>query len=272
MTDPYVYHNSNVLINKLDIKDADQLNQVECDLSLVRIQELQFIPRQGTYDFDNLCEYHHHIFQDIYEWAGNPRVMNIEKAEPLLGGLSIEYGKHEKVVDEAKSVLANMKESIYDRLSDRTRAECIASDMASLWKVHPFREGNTRTIVNFMCDYVQSLGIAIDRTLFSGNTKYLSQALVAASCEFSPDYVRQLLVKNLDPGLEEDTRIAIDQIISNPHRSQSNHLEDMVSEALRRGKVSELTNQQEKFLKNLSHNDSTSIEADKQVKLAEPEL
>ena len=43
------------------------------------------------FDFSALCDMHRYIFQDIYEWVGEIRVINIEKSEPASGGISIEY-------------------------------------------------------------------------------------------------------------------------------------------------------------------------------------
>lgn len=57
--------------------------------------------------------------------------------------------------------------------------------MADLWKVHPFREGNTRTTVTFCCDFAESRGFGIDRKLFKNNSAFLRTALVVASAKFS---------------------------------------------------------------------------------------
>ena len=51
--------------------------------------------------------------------------------------------------------------------------------LARLWKIHPFREGNTRITVTFMCQYAEELGFCIDRKLFEDNSRYLRTALVA---------------------------------------------------------------------------------------------
>jgi len=53
-----------------------------------------------------------------------------------------------------------------------------------IWKVHIFREGNTRTIVTFICQYTESKGFALDTELFEQNSAYVRSALVAASAVF----------------------------------------------------------------------------------------
>ncbi|WP_459928776.1 Fic family protein [Desulfosporosinus burensis] len=51
-----------------------------------------------------------------------------------------------------------MKEVNWRRFSLNEKAEALSKYMAELWKVHIFREGNTRTIVTFVCQYTESIG------------------------------------------------------------------------------------------------------------------
>jgi cell filamentation protein len=78
--------------------------------------------------------------------------------------------------------------------------------MADLWRVHPFREGNTRTTITFVCQYAESRGIQIDRQLFENNAAYTRNALVAASAVFAdgdfrkPEYLYRIVRDALDRG------------------------------------------------------------------------
>ncbi|WP_201772408.1 Fic/DOC family protein [Neorhizobium vignae] len=76
--DPYVYAGTGVLRNKLDIQDANELDRVERQLAWSRIQE--GIP-QGDFDLKHLKAIHRHLFQDLYEWAGQVRLVEISKGE-----------------------------------------------------------------------------------------------------------------------------------------------------------------------------------------------
>ena len=91
MRDPYLYPDSEVLRNLADIHDVNMLKNMEADYSSLRLSEIVVDDLESKYDFSALCDMHHYIFQDIYEWAGKPRVINIEKAEIVLGEISIEY-------------------------------------------------------------------------------------------------------------------------------------------------------------------------------------
>ena len=59
------------------------------------------------------------------------------------------------------------------------------ASLAELWKVHPFREGNTRTTVTFCCQFIDEQGVLINRKLFEDNASYVRTALVAYNAFFS---------------------------------------------------------------------------------------
>jgi cell filamentation protein len=77
--DPYVYPETNVLRNLRDIPDADQLSKFEAIATTRRTVELEHEPIPGRFDARHLQAIHHHIFQDVYEWAGDFRTVNISK-------------------------------------------------------------------------------------------------------------------------------------------------------------------------------------------------
>jgi len=56
--------------------------------------------------------------------------------------------------------------------------------LTAIWKIHPFREGNTRTTICFFCDFAESKGFPLNRELFKDNSLYFRRALVAASAIF----------------------------------------------------------------------------------------
>ena len=75
----YCYPNSNVLINKLGIKDKNKLSIIERRLTMLRLFELLKNPIQGKFDLEHLQSIHSYIFQDIYEWSGKIRTVDIAK-------------------------------------------------------------------------------------------------------------------------------------------------------------------------------------------------
>ena len=91
MKDPYLYPNRETLINLFNETDEDVFNSIEADYTSMRIKELLDNPFVSEFDFQCLCNMHKYIFQDIYEWAGKIRIINIEKSEEALSGMSVEY-------------------------------------------------------------------------------------------------------------------------------------------------------------------------------------
>lgn len=108
MFDPYVYPGTDILKNTLDIQDRQTLDDAEANYVSLRLRELAEKPLEGDYDISHLAEMHKYIFQDIYEWAGKIRIINMEKEEPALGGLSIEYSDKTKIQEELSETLKKM--------------------------------------------------------------------------------------------------------------------------------------------------------------------
>ena len=76
MADPYLYEGSTVLRNKLDILDEKTLDLVEAEQSRAKMMVLY---KRGFQNFSpaGLCEIHKFLFDGVYSWAGQYRIINI---------------------------------------------------------------------------------------------------------------------------------------------------------------------------------------------------
>jgi cell filamentation protein len=132
----YTYHNSCVLINKLDIRDFDISLEKEYRFSAERILELNIKPI-FVHSMKDIKLIHFFIFQDMYTWAGEYRTVNITKSgNAFMARQSFSSG--EEYIDALLSVYhktANSKETIAYQLA--TLLDCLNH-------MHPFREGNGR--------------------------------------------------------------------------------------------------------------------------------
>ena len=79
--DPYLDLATGVLRNRLGITDPGELAQAEAELTALRLIELRQAPLPGRYDLDHLQDFHHHIFSDLYDWAGQLRTVSIGKGQ-----------------------------------------------------------------------------------------------------------------------------------------------------------------------------------------------
>ena len=75
--DPDCYPGTSVLINHLNLRDDVALSEAEIVLTLAAAETLDFQP--PPYDFTYLKTLHHHLFVDIYPWAGEVRSTDISK-------------------------------------------------------------------------------------------------------------------------------------------------------------------------------------------------
>ena len=71
--DFYCYPGTSVLMNRLNIRDYNTLQEAEHKISYVNIAELQKNPFKGVFDLKYLQKIHKFIFEDIYTWAGRIR-------------------------------------------------------------------------------------------------------------------------------------------------------------------------------------------------------
>ena len=74
--DPYSYPGTDVLKNLLDIKNADELQAFELEMTLLRSEEP--LPA-GAFDPAHYRAVHRHLFQDVYPWAGEYRTVRTAK-------------------------------------------------------------------------------------------------------------------------------------------------------------------------------------------------
>lgn len=211
MRDPYLYDNIDVLKNKLDIKDANELDAIERDITAAKLMDVDDI--KGDFDFQRCKNIHEHIFGDIYDWAGKERTIPVQKSERVLNGLSVEYTQPGKIEKEAEKCISKMNSTDWKSLSLDQRANQYAKDVAALWQIHPFREGNTRTTMTFACQFADAHGFPMDRQLLSEHAGYTRNALVMASIgEYSEtEHLAKIFKDSMERGAEQQRKKNLEQ-------------------------------------------------------------
>ncbi len=151
--DPYCYPGTTVLRNLADIRDQAALDEFEAAMTALRAEEPLPRGRLGVAQYRAI---HHHLFQDVYGWAGQYRKVRIAK-----DGSAFCYPEH--IGEEMKRLFAALKDDRY--LSGRS-PEAFAADAAAflstLNAIHPFREGNGRTQVAFLSLLAARAGRPLD--------------------------------------------------------------------------------------------------------------
>src|SRR5580698_1565013 len=154
--DPYVYHGTSVLRNRRDIRDPSTLAEFEAEASGRRLRQLENKPLAGKFDTRHLQAIHHHIFQDVYAWAGEFRTVEISKGGHL-------FGLQQHIVPFLDKTLSDLGKERYLGGADRkTFANRGAYYLGEINAVHPFREGNGRTQREFIRQVAVRNGYSLD--------------------------------------------------------------------------------------------------------------
>ena len=182
MADPYLYEGSTVLRNKLDILDEKTLDLVEAEQSRAKMMVLY---KRGFQNFSpaGLCEIHKFLFDGVYSWAGQYRIINIEKRERLLGGRSVWYSNDENIPQDLESAFQSIHLLKWKDSSRDAFVHYLAQCFPRLWQIHPFREGNTRTVVMMLTFFAEQHGYYMDQELMAESAGYVRDAFVMASLE-----------------------------------------------------------------------------------------
>ena len=140
----YCYENSNVLVNKLNIKNEKELQKYEAKITAAKLLGLRQKGVTGKFDVKHFMDIHTYLFEDIYSFAGKFRNEDISKG--VFGFAHWEY-----IDSELERLLIELKKENYlEGMTKEKLAERIAYYISELNVLHPFREGNGRTIREFI--------------------------------------------------------------------------------------------------------------------------
>lgn len=97
--DPYCYAGTLVLKNKASHKSQDALDEFEAAMSFARAEEP--LPA-GRFTASHYRALHHHLFQDVYHWAGKYRAVRLSKGKST-------FCYPENISREMKRIFAELK-------------------------------------------------------------------------------------------------------------------------------------------------------------------
>lgn len=163
----YFYPGTQTLKNKLNIIDSEELKSKEAQISFEKLVQLYENPIFGNYDSQHLKDIHKYIFEDLYDWAGEYRTVNMQKQTGFTDYRSID----EYLTGELKL----MNEEFLQVDSSYKFAMFLSTYYIQLMAIHPFREGNGRTAREFLREFVAEKSkdlpfgpLELDWTKFNG--------------------------------------------------------------------------------------------------------
>ncbi len=163
-----------VFRNKLGITDPAVLSRAATESTTLRLAELQATPVRGGFDATHLQANHHHIYQDLYDWAGELRPIDAGKVPAS------------QVEKSLNSVLDRLsRENQLKGLSAEEWAHSASAYLYDLGAIQPFLAGNQIALHEFAVELARknNLSLQWDATpdLAADSMALLSQAEQSAN-------------------------------------------------------------------------------------------
>jgi cell filamentation protein len=183
--DVYCIPGTAVLKNKAGITDQDQLDEYEGDFTAIRLLELTQNPVEGSFDLAHLCKIHQYLFQDVFEWAGEVRTVDIIRGDSRFCNVRHIQSYSNTVFSAlaAEKYLVNLEPKVF--------AHRLAHYLSEINAIHPFREGNGRVQRLFISQLADQAGYSLDYSVldqvelypvmqesFLGNVKPLADLIL----------------------------------------------------------------------------------------------
>ena len=175
-----------VLKNKLNLRDAAALERVERRLVVQRARE--GMPA-GDFDFRHLKAINRHLFQDIYDWAGQVRTVEISK-----GASQFQFARY--IETGMADIHRRIMQSGFLNTRDAGDFAHLAGEIiGDINYVHPFRDGNGRTQLQYLKQVATYAGHVLDlRKLKRREWMHASRAAHHGNYQGLVDAVRSAIV------------------------------------------------------------------------------
>lgn len=162
--------------NKIDNEERTE----EADKVSIRIAKI-ISENSFTFTVGQLLTIHKILFDGLLSHPGELRKYNFTKKEWVLDGDSVTYGDYRELESILRYDFEHEKKFSYKGLCMDEIIEHLAIFISNLWQIHPFEEGNTRTIAVFFIKYLRSLGFDVTNDTFAKNSWYFRNSLVRAN-------------------------------------------------------------------------------------------
>jgi len=163
-----------ILRNKFGITDSAALLKATTDSTVLRLAELHASPTRGGFDSTHLQAIHHHLYQDLYDWAGELRSIDAH---------NVPTSQVEKSLNSVLDRLS--RENHLKGLSAEEWAGSASAYLYDLGTIQPFLAGNEVALQEFAVELARknNLSLQWDTTprIASDSMALLSQAEQSAN-------------------------------------------------------------------------------------------
>ncbi|MCK9221218.1 MAG: Fic family protein [Limnochordia bacterium] len=180
----YFTEEPGILPNKLGVDDPELLKAIEVSVVMVRLIWLEENPINGEIGFDHLCAIHRYSFSDLYHFAGVMRDVWLAKDDGV-------FCYPENLEGAQQAIFTQLKhDKLLKGLGKPEFIEKLATLTGDLIALHPFREGNGRSVRAFLKQLAENAGydlnyedvrddelLSTDIATFKGNLAPLKELL-----------------------------------------------------------------------------------------------
>lgn len=164
--------------NLLDEHDPVALETAERQLTAIRAAELAIgqaeVPQ--TFDLGHLKAVHHHLFQDVYEWAGQLRVTDLVRPSTDPNAPGHQFIPPENIEQMAQTLFPLADPAQLAELPATAQIDRLAQVYAGVNVLHPFVEGNGRTQRIFLNDLAGAAGLRVDWSKMPHQNQVMAEA------------------------------------------------------------------------------------------------
>lgn len=149
------YQNNNVLVNRFGVNDTSTLNKLECDYSDIRFSEVIKSKEAIEFTTSYYTSIHKYIFQDVYPWAGETRLIDTMKGDSL-------FTPFQHIHKDLNAALKKLENNLNSDSTKKGIGNSLGVFLGEVNRIHPFAEGNGRTQRAFLSRYIIDKEYTID--------------------------------------------------------------------------------------------------------------
>ncbi len=151
----YTYKGTDILRNKLNIQDEALLKEYETRIVAFKIATISSIKLPKGYTPERLKFINKYLFEEVYDFAGKYREENITKE-------NFRFSEFQYIEENINRIFKSIDTEQMKKMTFTKFVEQISYIMTELNVLHPFREGNGRTIRELVREICFDCGYTID--------------------------------------------------------------------------------------------------------------
>lgn len=156
------YQSNGTLVNSFKVTNTSSLNKLERDYSDLRFHEVLNSKQKIKFSVSDYKLIHKHIFQDIYPWAGETRLLDIMKGDCL-------FTPFQYIDRDLSLTISNLASNLNHAITKHEIGKNLGVFLGEVNRIHPFAEGNGRTQRAFVSKAIQDTNYLIDWSIISSD-------------------------------------------------------------------------------------------------------